>query len=186
MKHPVVLGLDPGFASFGWAAVQMRGDLLLVLALGAIRTAPATKKRRVRATDDNLERAREIAGELAKLCVRFEPIAFAAEAMSFPRSSSVAAKMAMAWGIVVDRAESSGLPIVQSTPQELKRVVCDRRDASKDDVAAAVRSAFGPEQIDAALAGIPAGQHEHPIDALAAVLASMQSEPIRMARRMVA
>lgn len=184
-----ILALDPGFASLGYAVVELRpiaeGPAVVrghTVELGVIRTKAAGKKRRVRAADDNVERCRELSVALGALLTAHRPIAIVAESMSFPRSSSVAAKVAMAWGVIVDRATVLGLPIVQATPQEIKRAVAGDRSASKEDVGKAVlASVVG---VHALLQPIPAPVREHPIDALAAFIASLESEPIRMAIRM--
>lgn len=182
MSDVRVLGIDPGFASFGWAIVELGASSVRPVALGVIRTKPSPKKRRVRATDDNVERCREISEAIARLLEEHLPVAIAAEAMSFPRSSAVAAKMAMAWGVVVDRATLLRLPIVQATPQEVKRALTGARDASKLDVRAELVRRF--PGLAGLLVGVPGGEHEHPLDALASVLAGLDSEALRMARRL--
>lgn len=60
------------------------------------------------------------------------PGAICAESMSFPRFASAAAKMAMAWGGLVTTWYAP--PICQASPQEIKRALCGRADASKLDV----------------------------------------------------
>lgn len=85
--------------------------------------------------------------------------------------------------MLADRAVLLGLPIVQATPQEVKRATTGARDASKDDVRAALERRYGP--LAAFLGALPDGEHEHPVDALAATVACLDSEPLRMARRLV-
>lgn len=192
-----VMGMDPGFSSFGWAVVGMEpgvatrrfnGGLhdipgLLTKTCGVIRTKKSAKKLNTKATSDNVERSRFIARELGALLDRWRPVAVCAESFSPPRSSSVAAKVALAWGVLVCLCEARDIPIVLLSPQEVKKDLAGKRDASKEEVAQALR---GLCLLDDAvhLAGIPKGEHEHPIDAIACVVAGRDSEPLRMARQM--
>lgn len=189
MTTPLVLGIDPGFAAFGYAVAEVvtTGHGIRVLELDVIRTAKSTAKRNVRTTDDNVRRAREIALHINAVLDGYAPpfIAVCAEAMSFPRSSSVAAKVALAWGVVAGICEARLLPLLQCTPQELKQAVCGRKTASKEDVELALKERYGADVIDDHVVGL-GKLREHPIDALGAIHACLNTNEIRMARRFVA
>lgn len=121
--HVHVLGIDPGMRRVGWAVFRLYRDGLLDLVVaGAYDTAKATKKAKVLATDDNFRRARLVSRHIYDLAVEYDVKAICAEAMSFPRSSSVAAKMAMCWGSIAMLAElRDPLPVIQVTPQMIKK-----------------------------------------------------------------
>ena len=178
----VLLGLDPGFASVGLVALDLDADR--VVRFDVFRTSKDDRKGRTLAVEDNVRRAREIAAWLSRAVAELEPIAIAAEAMSFPRSSSVAAKVAITWGIIAALAERHELAIVQATPQEVKRSLCGRKDASKDDVADALRRRW-PE-LEVLEDAIPRSQREHPFDALAAAAVALTSDVVRLGRRAAA
>lgn len=194
----VVLGIDPGFASTGYALVRL-GEDRTVLRCGLLRTEKEQRKRQVLAADDNLRRARELAREIVRRClddgpvnaamgpqVRCAlgsheiPVAIVLESMSFPRSASVANKMGLALGVVAAIAEARGLPLVQESPQRIKLALCGRRDASKESVATAVSAIVGRVPLDP----IPASQREHVWDAIAAALACERGSMIQIALRM--
>jgi len=177
-----VLGVDPGFASFGWCVMDLRRDGETLLSVGVIRTQKDNRAQHVLATDDNMVRARQIYAELSGLCETYGIRAIAAEAMSFPRSSSVAAKMAMSWGVLAALSESRDLPVVHASPQTVKKLVAGDRSASKEDVASAVCAKFPGSPLDGFYADTPKGQQEHGFDAIAVLLACMGSEVLRMAR----
>ena len=187
-----VLGLDPGFANTGWAVVELHPNgEVRIKALGLIETEKAGKKQQVLASNDNFKRAREVSKHIrALLYVPTESDAgvpyrlyvqvICAESMSFPRNASTAAKMAMCWGVVADICEDEGLPMLMATPKEIKKAV-GSEDTSKEAVQAALRSRFG-EDFDEALvaSGLPKSKHEHPVDALASVVACLDSETLRL------
>lgn len=174
----IVLGIDPGFASMGVAVVDVTEHGVGVITLDVIRTQKDDRKRRTLASDDNVRRAREIAGRLFEAHIG----AICAEAMSFPRNSSAAAKMALSWGVICALAQVRDVPIVQASPQQIKQAVTGSKTASKLDVEAALLKRYG-NQIEQLVAHLPDSQHEHAFDALAAVVACLDSDVLRMARR---
>lgn len=175
-----VLGLDPGFASIGYAVVELAS--MQPVQAGVIRTKKSDAKRNVRASEDNLERAKEIAEEIQGLLKQYDIKLVCAETMSYPRNSAAAAKMAMCWGVLAGISQQHGLPVAQATPQEVKKAVCQKRDASKEDVQKAVTKLF--PSIGGLLDDTPRSMWEHPHDALAAVVACASSEVFLLARKM--
>lgn len=190
MSGVLVLGLDPGFASTGYALVELLPDREEVLKLGVISTEKAQKKRQVLASDDNFRRARELCAQLetirkdaeAGLCKYINGLC--AESMSFPRHAGTAAKMAMCWGVISALSEVHGIPLSQATPKELKKRLCGSGTASKEEVQEVLRRRYGGEKMDLLLEGLPRGQHEHPYDALASVVACLDGEVLRTIRKM--
>lgn len=178
-----VLGVDPGFAACGVALVRLLPTVEEVALLDVIRTAKDSARRRTYASDDNLRRARELHRALDGLVVTHNVRAIAAEAMSFPRNATSAAKMSLCWGVLASIAEARELPIVQGSPQALKRAVTGSTTASKDEVEFALLKRFGND-VEGLFTG-PDGLREHCFDALAAVVACLDSEPLRLARSMV-
>jgi Holliday junction resolvasome RuvABC endonuclease subunit len=178
----LVLGIDPGFANLGWVLVELDGAAgkEVLLDMGLVTTEKSAKKQNVLASNDNYRRAREISRALRALP---RPRVICCEAMSFPRSSSAAAKVAMTWGVVADYCESEGVAMLMASPKELKHAVCQNAGASKSDVQKALRLRFGarPAELLTA-AGVPASGQEHPYDALAAVVACLNSETLTLLR----
>lgn len=172
----ISLGVDPGFASFGYCLFDLETERVLLL--GVIRTQKA--KGKVLASVDNLRRAREIHASVKSVLRGWDVAAICAESMSYPRNSSSAAKVALAWGVLACVSNDLDLPIVQASPQAIKKRLCGRQDASKEDIEQVLRhnypSAVMPKEV-------PATFHEHAWDALSAVVACLDSEVIRMARR---
>jgi Holliday junction resolvasome RuvABC endonuclease subunit len=163
--------MDPGFASFGW--VIYGANHQEVLSVGVIRTKKAPRKEKFSASQDNLYRATQIYRELRDVVADWQPEAFAAESMSFPRSSSVAQKMGISWGIIASLftmgVETSGvLPFLQASPQHIKKSLCGSINASKEEVQAKLTAAHPPMRKWAAENG--KGLHEHAFDALAAAV----------------
>lgn len=203
-----VLGLDPGFANVGFTLMRIdvgmsegvRAERVVIEKAGLLWTEKSDKKRKVLAADDNTRRAREMTNHLTKLLLTpakpggpatISVKAICAEAMSFPRNSSSAAKMALTWGVIIALAETHGLTIVQASPQEIKTALCNNKSASKEDIRVAVERRFGTEvagkMVDHTGSPLRAkADFEHPFDAIAAVVTGLNSEVLRLARSMAA
>ena len=175
-----ILSIDPGFSSVGWTlgSINTSGDIDYV-GCGVIRTKKSNAK--VLVCDDNVVRAREIVAGLMKL---FEDLdahpsglkAIVSEAQSWPRNASVSAKVGMCWGIISTFAHVCEIPLVQISPQNLKKTLTGRKSASKQDVADAVCDVWPDIQGDADKH--PSTQREHIYDAAAALIASKEKDAI--------
>lgn len=177
-----IVGIDPGFASIGYCSLTLGArDTLRVEAFGVFNTKKANAKARALAIEDNVRRTGEIAKWMRGLISKPGTIAICAEAMSFPRNASAAAKMAMTWGVIVTLADELQIPIFQATPQEVKISACNNRKASKEEIQAAMRAKF--KQTIELQKAIRATAHEHCFDALAAADACAKGALLRVARR---
>jgi Holliday junction resolvasome RuvABC endonuclease subunit len=170
--NPVIIGIDPGLATCGYAVVRP-GSLgeHQVLSLGVF-TTKKTKNRKITAAEDNVRRGIELARMIANLSRRsrtkFGPVrALHVEAMSFPRSSSAAAKMTMCWGILIRESLLLEVPLLQASPQRVKLKIVGTIDASKKHVERVLCRRYGTKTRKL-LRGIRCGLHEHAFDALAA------------------
>lgn len=183
-----ILGVDPGFAYVGLVVVKLRGLHVFVKHAEVFTTKKASKKQRVLATDDNLHRAKQIARRLSDLDKLYRIRGIAAEAMSFPRNASAAAKVSLCWGVLSCFSEVANVPILQARPQEiraalgLKPVKGETKGDKKTKTQAKLNARFGKFVSRVAAAGIPKSQHEHVYDALAAAVACIKSPEIQWAR----
>ena len=181
----LVLGVDPGLGHCGWVLAQLEPGptAITIRDLGVIKTKRSDRKRGVRESDDLLRRVRSFYQQLGDVLRHNEVFAICAESMSWPRNAASTAKIALCWGALAALASERGLPFVQASPQEVKRAMCNRADASKEEVAAAVTKHMPEVESLLRLGRLPAGQHEHAYDAAAVVLACLDSDVVRMARR---
>lgn len=144
---------------------------LEAIACGVIRTEKSSKKVQLRASEDNIGRAQSILTSLTVIQSTHKCHAIATESMSWPRNAGVVAKMGIVWGVLASFAFSTGMPMIQSSPMEIKRKVCGDGKASKEHMIAAVREIFPNLEF-------PSQEtlHEHAADAVGAVVAARDSE----------
>lgn len=177
----ILFGFDPGFASIGYAAIGPISHPR-VLEFGVFETQKSNKKKNVLSVDDNLRRLFEISRFLRQLLARNPNcVAFCAEAMSFPRSASVAAKMAFTWGALGSLSEATRIPILQASPQEIKKTICGVKTATKEEIQRDVVKLY-PE-VEQIRAPIPEGKWEHCHDALAVAHMMLDSDLVKILQR---
>lgn len=177
-----IVGIDPGFASCGWAVLELHADHEVVRRAGVIRTEASGKKRRVRRIDDDLERVQQIARGLGDLLSESpsRPVACCVEAPEGSRGARQSKAMGLAMGIVATMATTHGVPLLQVSATELKAHVAGSKTAAKDAIRSALEARYGELPIDA---DVPAGQRDHAVDAVGAVVACLNDEAIRLMRR---
>lgn len=186
------IGIDPGLATCGFAVLRLqtfhvplsdRGeDRVTCVGLGVLRTKKLDGDSSI--TLGNTRRAYAVARALENVIGGRAPESMArgagvkalfpnetissvcVEAMSFPRSSSAAAKMAMTWGIIIANCVRRGIPLEQKRPQEVKLAVAGTQDASKKHVERVLLKIYGG-QIRYYLRTVTPSMHEHAFDALA-------------------
>jgi len=184
MSNVIIMGADPGLANFGVAFLELVGGANRVKALYTLTTAKSDKKLKVLSSSDGFRRCRELAEQLADLVdLHGLPSVICAEAMSYPRASSAAAKMAMSWGVVAALSAHHCIPVVQCSPQQLKKALCGRANATKEDVQRALCRRYVKADLFGKLAK---SKREHAADALGAIVACRDSEAMVMARRQAA
>lgn len=185
--RPNVLGLDMGFAGLGWSVYALgapvpRGTVAdRVLDLGIITTKPTPKKRRAFTSDDNHRRTAEIYLQLRGIVDHNAIRAVAAETFIYHRGIKASAKMGLAWGALIALITERDLPLLEATPQEIKKVLCDDVKATKDDVQRAVLARYGSPLADA-LAPYADSLHEHAYDSVGAIVACLPSNTIKLLR----
>ena len=187
----LVMGIDPGFAKVGYSFVQLHQDRAVPVRMGLIQTKKSDKKLKVLASDDNFRRAKVISEELIGVIAEVEAeegalCALCIEGKSFPRNASAAAKVAMCWGVLAKLSVDTGIPVIQARPQEIKIKLCKKANASKAEVMAACQAIYGKAVLEGLVRSIAQSNLEHPYDSLAAVVACLDSEMLRLARRMSA
>lgn len=186
MTPPVlVLGMDPGFASFGQCLVKLLPEGEKIITVRVFTTKKDDKKRKTLASDDNYHRTVEIFSDLDKFVRKYRRVmAATAEAASSPRNASAAAKVALAWGAVAGVLTPDSIPLAQASPQKIKKTLCGRNNASKKEVQEALLEMY-PGQFDVFMKEYPKTLWEHGFDAVGSVVACLQSDVVCMARRML-
>ena len=152
----IILGVDPGVAIVGYAAVDQQQGKLSLLACDVIRT-PASLP-----LSDRLQ---HIFAQVQALIERLHPSEAAVESLFFSTNRQTAIPVAHARGVILLALNQAHLPIAEYTPNQVKLAVTGYGNAKKGQVGAMVRALLNlpaiPRPDDAADAAAIAICHAH-------------------------
>ncbi len=178
--------IDPGFSACGYGIIQREQGVDTVRELGVFRTKKSPKKMRVLQNEDNFSRAREIGEGLYDLFHVYDIDVITFEAFSLPQKGSkpVIVKMTLPYGLLAMLSVVYDVPVVMCTPQHVKKIVCGRVSASKEQVREVMIERYKEDAaIERFRSEYPASLHEHAFDALAVYVASESSDVMKALKK---
>jgi len=180
-----LLLLDPAFRHFGWAVLRFEPKGEQIVAGGVFNTTKIDKKRKVLQSDDNHRCAMELAKGIETLINTFEPTLICAESQQGSKNAHAMQLQGMAWGVLSAVAALRQIPVLQATPQSVKKALCGRLDASKEAIQAAVLARY-PDVLGLAATTRPPSLHEHIYDSVAVGITCLTSTEVQTIRQMSA
>ncbi len=190
--YPVVVGVDPGFANFGIAVIELLPKKVeRIVRIEVLRTKPSTRRRHLLAVDDDSRRLSWLGDQFDGICKTYDIRAVIAEENRRLPHSGSAAKLAMGWAVAVLVASLRGTPFRQVTPGEIKLATAGSERATKAMVEDAIRrryldshaiKTFDQSMWDKTRKCLM-NHREHGFDAIGAIIAAMNSELILALRQ---
>lgn len=170
----IILGLDPGLASCGWAVIRREPDGgLACLNAGVIRT----KKEAGNKYQDDLRRIRHLSAKLRWVRDMYGMDFVASESMSWPRHTRAIQSMGFCWGVIGSLFDHEC--VIQRRPQQIKVDLVGKKTATKKEVDEAACSVI--EELSIYLSDLPKTQRDHAADAAAAVISAWQDPVVKLA-----
>jgi len=121
----IVMGIDPGLGTSGWAVVSGAGETHSLLASGAIRT---------RSGDEMATRLLIICNSVRDLVSAHNPDEVAIEDVFLAKDARAAFALGQARGAAMVGAALQGLPVHSYSALQVKKSVTGNGHASKDQV----------------------------------------------------
>ena len=134
----IILGLDPGLATTGYAIVSKNRRALEALEWGTINTQAHTPLPR---------RLTTIANDLQVVLKRFRPELGVVESVFFAANRKTALEVAQARGVILLVLCSKNIKIVELTPLQLKQRMTSYGKASKQQMQAMVQKVYKLKQV---------------------------------------
>jgi crossover junction endodeoxyribonuclease RuvC len=136
---PLVLGIDPGIATIGYAIVRDLPDGgCQAIDYGVILTPKS---------DSPAERLLQLYDQLNKIIAVHHPDSAAVEKLFFARNTTTAIGVGQARGVILLTMAQAGLEIGEYTPNEVKQAVTGYGSADKRQVQEMVRVLLSLESI---------------------------------------
>jgi len=121
----LILGIDPGIATIGFGLVESDRGLVRMLRYGAITTPAGLPLSR---------RLYQIGTDMQALIGQLHPDAIAIEELFFNTNITTGIAVAHGRGVILYAAESSGIPLFEYTPSQVKQSVVGYGKAEKRQV----------------------------------------------------
>ena len=141
----IVLGLDPGTATTGYAFLNAEGQQLQLLECGCIRTPAHTPMP---------ERLATIREDLLCLLNKYHPQVAAVEILFFEKNIKTAITVAQARGVMLETLFTQHVHILELTPLQVKMGITGYGQADKRQIQEMTRTILGltaiPKPDDAA------------------------------------
>lgn len=140
----IILGIDPGTNIMGYGLISIQNKEISLLAMGAIRLD--------KVGDHNL-RLKKIYERIHYLIDEFKVDEAAIEAPFYGKNAQSMLKLGRAQGVAMAAALTKDVPIKEYMPKKIKKSITGRGSASKEQVAAMLKSMVhfeeSPKSLDA-------------------------------------
>jgi crossover junction endodeoxyribonuclease RuvC len=124
-KTSVILGIDPGTVLMGYGIVQVTGNEMKLIELGALKPGK---------TDDSYKKLHRVYNTVSGLIIKYRPDVFAIEAPFFGKNVQSMLKLGRAQGVAIAAAMRHGLEVTEYAPRKIKQAVTGNGNASKEQV----------------------------------------------------
>ena len=108
----IILGIDPGLATVGFALLEKEGRTVRVIEYGVIETKAGLVFS---------ERLVQIAQDLRELIDTYHPTVCGIERLFFLRNVTNGIDVAQARGVIVHTLATLGIPMIEFTPLQVKQ-----------------------------------------------------------------
>jgi crossover junction endodeoxyribonuclease RuvC len=127
----IILGIDPGTLVMGFGILHTNGTQIRMLKAGHLR---------MKASDSHLLRLSQIFQKTVELVRLYKPDELAIEAPFFAVNVQSLLKLGRAQGAAIAAALSLDIPVFEYLPKKVKQAVTGNGNASKQQVAAMLRT----------------------------------------------
>lgn len=140
----IILGIDPGTNVMGYGVIMVKGQKINLVQYGVIKLDKL---------EDHFLRLKKIFERVSQLIEEFMPEEMAVEAPFFGQNVQSMLKLGRAQGVAIAAAMAKQIPVVEYAPKKIKQSVTGNGNASKEQVAAMLKSLLKfqetPEFLDA-------------------------------------
>ena len=121
----IIIGIDPGTARVGWAAIKESGSHISTLSYGCITTT-LKKSPELRLLN--------IYEELTEILITYKPDNLAIEDLFFTSNAKTIIPVGQARGVVLLAASQKNIPVISYSPPAIKRAITGDGRADKRQV----------------------------------------------------
>ncbi len=137
-SEKIILGIDPGTTIMGYGLIRISGKKHDMLAMGVLHLSKIS---------DHAAKLRKIFERTLGLIDEYHPDEMAIEAPFYGKNVQSMLKLGRAQGVAIAAAVYRDIPIVEYSPKKVKQSITGNGNASKEQVAAMLKSIFKLEDL---------------------------------------
>jgi crossover junction endodeoxyribonuclease RuvC len=138
LNERIILGIDPGTKIMGYGIIKATGNKPLLMEMGVCNFSRIT---------DHYLKLEQIFHDTLRLIDTYHPDELAIEAPFFGKNVQSMLKLGRAQGVAISAALSRQIPIFEYAPRKIKLSITGQGAASKEQVAAFLKSILQFEDI---------------------------------------
>jgi crossover junction endodeoxyribonuclease RuvC len=127
----VIMGLDPGTVVMGYGIIEIKNKKITLLSMGAIQLDKY---------DNQQMKLVTIFQKVTRLLESYKPDICAVEAPFYGKNVQSMLKLGRAQGVCMVAALNRDIPVVEYSPKKIKQSITGSGSASKEQVAAMLKS----------------------------------------------
>lgn len=135
----IIIGIDPGTTVMGYGVIAIEGKKMRLLQYGVIHLSKYAS---------HALKLKKIFERTVQLLDDFVPDEMAIESQFFGKNVQSMLKLGRAQGVAIAAAMSREVPVVEYAPKKIKLAVTGNGNASKEQVAAMLRSLLNFDNTD--------------------------------------
>ncbi|MGB0757584.1 MAG: crossover junction endodeoxyribonuclease RuvC [Patescibacteria group bacterium] len=132
-KKQTILGIDPGFATVGWAITTLESGTHTAVEYGAIETSPK---------EAFADRLAAIYTKLTQIIRTHKPEKAAVEQLFFAKNTTTAIHVGHARGVILLALAQKHIPIYEYTPLQIKQATASYGRAEKKQIQIMMKTIF--------------------------------------------
>ncbi|MGY8952176.1 MAG: crossover junction endodeoxyribonuclease RuvC [Flavobacteriales bacterium] len=134
----VILGIDPGTSIMGYGLIHVKGKKMELINFGVIHLSKL---------EDHSDKLKRIFERTLEIIDEYHPDEFAVEAPFFGKNVQSMLKLGRAQGVSMAAALYRNIPITEYAPRKIKQSITGSGTASKEQVAAMLKSLLKIEEM---------------------------------------
>ena len=138
MTERVILGIDPGTKIMGYGVIRTRGKNIHLVTMGVFNFSRE---------GDHFIRLKKIFENTLELIDLYHPDELAIESPFYGKNVQSMLKLGRAQGVAISAALSREIPIFEYAPRKIKMAITGQGAASKEQVAALLKSILKFDEI---------------------------------------
>ncbi len=128
-----LLGIDPGTNVLGYAAIEIRGQELILLEMGVLQ---------MQKLPNHAQKLQRIFERVQSIIDTHRPSYTAIEAPFFGKNVQSMFKLGRAQGVAIAASMTKGVEVIEYSPRKIKQSVTGNGNAAKEQVAALLGQQF--------------------------------------------